>query len=86
MKKHNISPTPLARKCKGMESEREIQAFRKLFLSGGKFTAKELNQLTGSNDARKYISRLRAEGWDIEDMLQDDGSKIYWLSMKGGEK
>jgi hypothetical protein len=69
-----------------MESEREIQAFRKLFLSGGKFTAKELNQLTGSNDARKYISRLRAEGWDIEDMLQDDGSKIYWLSMKGGEK
>jgi hypothetical protein len=69
-----------------MESEREIQAFRKLFLSGGKFTAKELNQLTGSNDARKYISRLRAEGWDIEDMRQDDGSKIYWLSMKGGEK
>ncbi|MEE0573813.1 MAG: hypothetical protein UC662_09600 [Paraprevotella clara] len=86
MKKHNISPAPLARKCKGMEPEGEIQAFRKLFLSGGKFTAKELNQLTGSNDSRKYISRLRSEGWEIEDMRQGDGSKIYWLAVKGGEK
>ncbi len=86
MKKHNISPSPLAGNCKGMESEREIQTFRKLFLSGGTFTAKELNQLTGSNDARKYISRLRAEGWEIEDMRQGNGCKIYWLSVKGGEK
>ena len=30
-----------------------------LFLSGKKFTARKINQLTRSNDARKQISELR---------------------------
>ena len=32
---------------KSTDSARLIQSVRKLFLSGGKFTAKELNSLTG---------------------------------------
>lgn len=51
-----------------------------LFRSGKKFTAKRINQLTHSNDARKRISELRCEGWDIQDLKQPDGSKLYWLA------
>ena len=51
-----------------------------LFRSGKKFTAKRINQLTRSNDARKAISVLRREGWDIQDIRQQDGSKLYWLA------
>ena len=51
-----------------------------LFRSGKKFTAKRINQLTRSNDARKAISVLRREGWNIHDLRQSDGSKLYWLA------
>ena len=51
-----------------------------LFRSGKKFTARKINQLTRSNDARKRISELRREGWDIRDVRQQDGSKLYWLA------
>ena len=51
-----------------------------LFSSGKKFTARKINQLTGSNDARKSISVLRREGWRIKDLRQSDGSKLYWLA------
>ena len=51
-----------------------------LFRTGKKFTAKRINQLTHSNDARKAISVLRREGWDIQDVRQQDGSKLYWLA------
>ena len=37
-----------------------------LFRSGKKFTARKINQLTRSNDARKQISELRRSGWDIK--------------------
>ncbi len=50
-----------------------------LFRSGKKFTAKRINQLTHSNDARKAISVLRREGWNIHDLRQPDGCKLYWL-------
>lgn len=52
---------------------------RALFSSGKKLTAKEINQYTGSNDARKVISDLRREGWNIVDLVRADGSKLYWL-------
>ena len=52
-----------------------------LFRSGKKFTAKRINQLTRSNDARKAISVLRREGWNIHDLRQPDGCKLYWLDM-----
>lgn len=51
-----------------------------LFRTGKKFTARKINQLTGSNDARKSISTLRREGWRIQDMRLPDGSKLYWLA------
>lgn len=70
---------------KDILSARNIQAVRNLFLSGGKFTAKEINSLTGTNDARKLISILRhKEGWDIVDIRLANGCKIYWLAEKGG--
>lgn len=68
---------------KSTDSARLIQSVRKLFLSGGKFTAKEINYLCHTNDARKLISVLRNnEGWQIEDCRLSNGCKMYWL--KGG--
>lgn len=70
---------------KSTDSARLIQSVRKLFLSGGKFTAKELNSLAGTNDARKIISVLRnKEGWKIEGCRMPKGCKLYWLAEKGG--
>lgn len=51
-----------------------------LFRSGKKFTAKKINQLTHSNDARKQISELRRKGWNIKDLRQSNGCKLYWLA------
>ncbi|WP_270411420.1 hypothetical protein [Bacteroides eggerthii] len=70
---------------KSTDSARLIQSVRKLFLSGDKFTAKQLNALVGFNDARKTISVLRhKEGWKIEDCRLSNGCKLYWLAEKGG--
>lgn len=57
-----------------------IATIKALFRTGKKFTAKAINQLTGSNDARKSISALRREGWRIQDMRLPDGSKLYWMA------
>lgn len=71
---------------KGTDSARNIQSVRKL-LSGGKFTAKELNSLAGTNDARKLISVLRnKEGWNIVDCRLHNGCKLYWLAEEGGQQ
>lgn len=72
-------------KDKSTDSARLIQSARKLFLTGGKFTVKEINSLAGTNDARKLISVLRhKEGWQIEDCRLSNGCKLYWLAGKGG--
>lgn len=61
-------------------SSKCIQQVRKLFLSGGKYTAREINEIVGFNDARKIISILRNnEHWDIKDIRLDNGCKLYWL-------
>lgn len=63
-----------------------IQSVRKLFLSGGKYTAKEINSLCHTNDARKIISKLcNNEGWEIVDCRLPNGCKLYWLSEKGNK-
>jgi len=54
------------------------QQVRKLFYSGKRFTAVQLNQLIGFNDARKVISMLRAEYMVIKDVRLDNGCKLYW--------
>lgn len=70
---------------KSTNSARNIQSVRKLFISGGKFTARQINKLVGFNDARKTISILRnKEGWKIEDCRLPNGCKLYWLVGKGG--
>ena len=61
-------------------SSKCIQQVRKLFLSGGKYTAREINEIVGFNDARKIIRVLRNnEHWDIKDIRLDNGCKLYWL-------
>lgn len=66
---------------KDTNSSRNIRAVRKLFLSGEKFTARQINDLVGFNDARKVISDLRRkEGMNILDVRLDDRHKLYWLS------
>ena len=61
-------------------SSRNIQQVRRLFLSGKKYTAKQLNNIVGFNDARKVISVLRnKEHWNIQDFRLADWSKVYWL-------
>lgn len=54
---------------------------RLLFLSGGKFTAKEINSRIGFNDARKVISDLRKDGLPIRDVRMDNNCKLYWLEI-----
>jgi len=55
-----------------------IAKMRGLFLNGGKYTAKQLNSLAGTNDARKAVSVLRANGMIIRDVRLVDNSKLYW--------
>lgn len=72
---------------KDTDSARLIQSVRRLFLSGGKYTARQINSLCNTNDARKFIANLRnKEGWKIEDCRLSGGCKLYWLSAKGGTK
>lgn len=53
---------------------------RKLFRDGGKYTAKQLNEIIGGNDARKVISDLRRkEKMNIKDIRQNNNCKLYWL-------
>ena len=64
---------------KGKTYQSPKQEIRKLFYRGGRYTARQLNRLTESNDARKCISDLRKEGLNIIDMRLADGRKEYWL-------
>jgi len=59
------------------------QTIRRLMLQGGKYTAKQLNTLTGHNDARKCISDLRKWGMYIVDRRLPTMEKLYWLADDG---
>ena len=64
---------------KGTEYKPKIKV-RQLFLTGGKFTAKEINDRIGFNDARKVISDLRnKEHFKIKDVRLENNCKLYWL-------
>lgn len=65
---------------KDTNSSRIISNVKALFSSGKKLTAMDINSFTQSNDARKVISTLRAEGWNITDVRLEDGRKLYWLT------
>lgn len=70
---------PQHSECKDSKNICIRATIKALFRSGKKFTAKKINQLTHSNDARKQISELRRAGWDIQDIRRSDNSKLYWL-------
>jgi hypothetical protein len=72
-----------------------ITKIKALFLSGNKYTAKQLNALCGFNDSRKAISVLRSTGMDIRDLRLENNCKLYWyvanesqlsLFLEGGEQ
>lgn len=67
---------------KGTNTLRKIQ-IRTLFRAGGKYTAVQLNQIIGFNDARKVISDLRRDGMYIKDVRLEDRRKLYWLADDG---
>lgn len=56
------------------------QTIRAILRSGKRVTAKDLNTITGTNDARKQISDLRKEGWNIQDIQLSTRCKLYWLA------
>jgi len=55
-----------------------LAKIKALFLTGTKYTAKQLNSLTSTNDARKAISVLRADGMNIKDVRLENQCKLYW--------
>jgi hypothetical protein len=61
-----------------MNSTIIIAKIKAFFLSGNKYTAKQLNALCGFNDSRKVISVLRANGMDIKDVRLENQCKLYW--------
>jgi hypothetical protein len=74
-----MNATPLLQQHKDSNSSPIKATVRALFSSGRKLTAKEINECTGTNDARKVISDLRVEGWAITDMVLPSRCKLYWL-------
>ena len=64
---------------KGTDNIPIIERIKALFLRGGKYSARDINQMTGTNDARRFISTLRRSGLNIQDRRQEDHSKLYWL-------
>ena len=68
---------------RGKDSKKSRMAkIKALFLRGGKYTAKQLNEISGGNYARKGISVLRRAGMDIQDIRLPDGCKLYWLNIQ----
>lgn len=66
---------------KDMNNLHIYQKIKNLLLSGGRYTAAELNYICGGNDARKIISNLRnKELMNIRDIRLEDGRKLYWYS------
>lgn len=56
-----------------------IQRVKNFFLVGNKGTAIEINNKCFTGDARKIISDLRAQGWNIRDIRVRGLQKLYWL-------
>lgn len=79
MKKSRPQKPTLIQQNKGSNSSRIKATVKALFLQGQKLTAKEINSITGSNDARKVISVLRSQGMNITDLVLPGGCKMYWL-------
>ena len=55
------------------------QTVAALFMSGEQLTAAHVNQYSGTNDARKYISLLRKQGMKIVDYRLPGNRKVYFV-------
>ena len=77
-KKANTKPAPETGN-KDSAKNRIRATVRFLFRSGKRLTAKDINNLTNSNDAHKVISDLRKDGYNIQDVRQANMCKLYWL-------
>lgn len=81
MATHNPTPNKIPIHGKYTDSSRIMQKVRVIFMRGEKLSAIEINRLCQTNDARKIISTLRnKEGWNIQDIRQANGCKLYWLA------
>ena len=79
-RKAAIAANPLSTEDKVTKNDRIKQRVRYLFRNGIKATALQINELCGTNDARKIISDLRhKEGWNIQDMRLPNQCKLHWL-------
>lgn len=80
-KRAQTDPEKSQSKCTNYLSPKQI--IEGLFQNGGQYTAKQLNVLTNSNDARKCISDLRKSGFYIVDRRLHTMEKLYWLADDG---
>lgn len=71
---------------KGTDNIPIVERIKALFLRGGKYTAKDINQMTGTNDARWFISTLRRSGLNIQDLRLPNHCKLYWLPINNNKQ
>lgn len=70
----------LTEQDKVSNSSRIKASVKALFLRGEKLRSADINRLANTNDSRKYISLLRAQGMHIVDLVLPGGRKLYWLA------
>lgn len=78
------TPTSKVSVCKGTTFPPHLQQVFDILSDGNKYTAKEINQRSGRNDARKAISELRNCPYklNIQDIVTPKRYKLYWLQSK----
>ena len=64
---------------KGTQTFVRKQTMLNLLRRGQRITATEANGIFHFNDARKMISDLRKDGYDIKDYRLNDGRKVYYM-------
>ena len=68
--------------CEDNDSSKVIQRIKFFFKTGCRGTAIDINRECLTGDARKVISDLRKQGWDIKDKVIRGLQKEYWLENK----
>ena len=79
MNTKKVGSDPTTKHCKDNAFSAFEQTIFGIFSTGNKFTAADLNRMTGGNDARKHISVLRSRGYVIKDKRLPGGRKEYWM-------
>ena len=77
--KKEAEASPTKTECKDTVNCRIKQTIASLFASGKHMTAAQINQYSGTNDARKYVSDLRRQGMAIADYRLPNSRKVYFI-------